>query len=211
MPRRPQLHEEEIHAAADQLAAEGKDITALELLNALGGGSLTTIYKHLASWKKSQPPVEKNKSADIPDQALNAFHSAWRVARLEANQETESIRLKAANDVKAAERQLNDAISAISRLEQESEADAKSIEELTSRIDKLESALKKSQSEATASKSSCDQLKEQVKSLEAQSKTDKKERDSALKEAAKLQGQVEALQEQNTKLLASLKQKPKKS
>ncbi|MBI1272285.1 hypothetical protein GC174_17800 [bacterium] len=209
MPRRPQLHEEEIHAAADQLAAEGKDVSALELLNAIGGGSLTTIYKHLASWKKSQPPFEKSKSADIPDQALSAFHSAWRVARLEANQETEAIRLKAADDVKAAERQLTDAISAISRLEKESEADAKIIEELNARIAKTESALQKSQSEAAASKSSCDQLKEQVKSLESQSKTDKKERDSALKEAAKLQGQVEALQEQNAKLLASLKTRPK--
>jgi hypothetical protein len=45
--RKALYNEQEVFQAADSLASEGKEVTAMALLGALGGGSLTTIYKHM--------------------------------------------------------------------------------------------------------------------------------------------------------------------
>jgi hypothetical protein len=60
MPRRPVVDQEEVIQAADKLAADAKPVTALALLEALGGGSLTTVYKHLAVWEARRPATPKS-------------------------------------------------------------------------------------------------------------------------------------------------------
>ncbi len=40
---------------SNRLEAEGKEVTALTMLSALGRGSLTTIYKHLDAWRETKP------------------------------------------------------------------------------------------------------------------------------------------------------------
>ena len=47
MARRQPIAPDELFETANRLKAEGKEVTALALLDALGGGSLSTIYKHL--------------------------------------------------------------------------------------------------------------------------------------------------------------------
>jgi len=52
---RKALHtQEEVFQAADALAANGKEVTPTTLRDALGGGSLTTIYKHIDAWQEHE-------------------------------------------------------------------------------------------------------------------------------------------------------------
>lgn len=47
MARRHPIDPDELFETANRLVAEGKEVTATALLDALGGGSLRTIYKYL--------------------------------------------------------------------------------------------------------------------------------------------------------------------
>ncbi|MGH2507510.1 MAG: DNA-binding protein [Ktedonobacteraceae bacterium] len=83
---------EQVHEAADGLVAEGKTVTALTLLARLGGGSLTTIYKHLITWRdarKQDPTPAMAQAVPEPVQAAfaTALGRAWTAAAGEAAKE----------------------------------------------------------------------------------------------------------------------------
>lgn len=169
MGRKAFFTKEEIFEAADTLVAEGKEVTATALLDILGGGSFTTIYRHLKAWQEKRPELAApSKPAEIPEQVQTAFSSAWKVAMNEAARETAAVKEKAASDVKAAQRQLEEVLGQIDRLESESETDHQKIEDLSARVAELEADLQKSQSDATSYKATAEQLKHQVKSQESE-------------------------------------------
>ncbi len=223
MARRPVINREELFEAANTMAAEGKDVTALAILNALGGGSLTTIYKYLSEWESGRPQaLVKTGSNEIPEVIQNAFASTWRVATIEASKETIAVKEQAAEAVKAAQKQFHGAVEAIQKLEADSEQDAAQIEELKKHVSKLEAALTAVGNDKAALTATVTQLQEQVKAqgiaLERAYKdgeTERKrhhdeltrlnaEREVTIKEAAQLQGQMLALREQNKELLDKL-------
>ena len=57
MARNIPIDRDEVIETANRLEAEGKEVTALTMLSALGRGSLTTIYKHLDAWRESKPEI----------------------------------------------------------------------------------------------------------------------------------------------------------
>ena len=160
--------EKEVFAAADDLAREGKEVTALELLSKLGG-SLTTIYKHLNNWKTAR---ESNNSAEssmaIPDAVQTAFSSvlaaAWKTAAGEATKEITKAKEKAAADVSAATKQFEEALKAIEHLEGKADADTATIEALTTKVSELEAALQRTESERAAFKAASEEQRQQIKS-----------------------------------------------
>src|SRR5271155_1756688 len=86
--RKAMVTEKEVFDAADTLVAEGKAISAATLLAAVGGGSFTTIYKHLAAWHASKPAGHAAQTTgEMPDAAKSAFAVAWRTAAAEAARE----------------------------------------------------------------------------------------------------------------------------
>lgn len=219
MTRRAVIDREELFETANTMAANGKDVTALSLLNALGGGSLTTIYKYLSEWEAERPKASSTAgSAEIPDLVQNAFHSTWRIATMEAARETAAIKEKAAEEVKAAQKLFDGALDAIQKLESESEQDAAEIEALRKQGSELETALSSIRNDNAALKATNEQLLHQVKSqnaeLERLHKTitiaDQKldaanaERESAIKATAQLKGQADTLKSQNTELMNKL-------
>lgn len=223
MARRPVVEQEEVFEVANGLAAEGKEVTALALLNALGGGSLTTIYKYLSEWEAGRPKTAPTAGgAEIPDVVQNAFVSTWRVATMEAARETAAVKEKAAEEVKAAQKQFEGALEAIQKLETESENDAAQIEALKARVSELEAALTAAGNDNAALKATAEQLRQQVKSQQAELERLHKDRDedrklhqselarakaehdAAIKEAAELKGQAQTLKAQNTELIAKL-------
>ncbi|HEY9680634.1 MAG TPA: DNA-binding protein [Oculatellaceae cyanobacterium] len=112
--RRPVVSQEELFETANRLAAEGKPVTATTLLTALGGGSLTTIYKHLEAWKESRPEAAKATSAnEIPDAVQNAFANAWRFVAAEGAREVALAKDKAAEEVKTVQKDFAEALNAI--------------------------------------------------------------------------------------------------
>lgn len=178
MARRAVIDREELFETANTLAAEGKDVTALGLLNALGGGSLTTIYKYLSEWEAGRPKTAPAAGAtEIPDVVQSAFMSTWRVAAMEAARETAAVKEKAAEEVKAAHKQFEGALEAIQKLETESENDAAQIEALKVRVSELEAALTAAGNDNAALKATAEQLRHQVKSQQTELERLHKDRD----------------------------------
>lgn len=204
MAKRVAVSQQELFEVANRLYDEGKEVTAISLLKALGGGSLTTIYKYLEIWQKDRPVSGPANNIDLPEVVKNSFASSWRVAVAEANREIEALREQAAEEVKAAERKFQEALEAIATLEKESEADAEQIEKLSSRITELEGNLSVAQAEIAASKTLAEQLQKQ---LEAQAKEMieiRAGKEEALKTAAALEGRLAELKQQNGDLMERL-------
>jgi hypothetical protein len=218
MARRPAIEAEELFTAANQLQAEGKEVTAVALLDALGGGSLRTIYKHLETWQHKKPAVISTGVVEIPPPVQTAFAAAWRVAAQEVERSIQAVREKAAEETEAALRQFHGAVEAIGKLEEESEAAERQIEELKTKLGEVERTAHAAQTEAAVQKAAAEQLQKLVEKqekdserlraeaekAEAASRMDRAERDAAMKESSEFKGQVAALREQNAQLVSAL-------
>jgi chromosome segregation ATPase len=158
---------EELFETANRLKAEGKEVTALSLLDALGGGSLRTIYKHLEAWQKQSPAEVKIEANEIPAQVQAAFASAWRLAAQEAGREVTAVKEKAAEEVSAALRNFHGALEAIGKLEKESEADAQELEEVKAKLAEVEAVAHAAQTEAAKHKAALEQLERLLAKQEA--------------------------------------------
>ena len=209
MARRRAIEADELFETANRLQAEGKEVSATALLDALGGGSLRTIYKLLEAWQQRRPAVVITSTDEIPPSVQAAFASAWRQAAQEAGREVQAVKEKAAEEVKAAVKQFQDALDAIDNLEKESEADAQQIDSLKERIAGLEAALQKSQTESAAYRATGEQLQQQVKSQEAELERlhgdIDKERENRQQEIQRLNSAAEAAQEKASQQIEGLK------
>lgn len=206
MGRKAYFTEQEVLAAADRLAAAGKEVTASALLDVLGGGSLTTIYKHLNVWRESRPAlVQQVVPGDLPEPVQTAFMAAWKVAAGEAAKEAAAVKERALEDVRVVTRQFAEAQDHIARLEGELEASAGEVDDLKKRLTQLEEAMQKSDLERAALAAKAEQLEAQVAAvpkLEAA-------KEEAQKHAAQLEGQLEFLKKQNSELIDKLGGKDK--
>jgi len=167
MARRQPVDADELFETANRLKAEGREVTALSLLDALGGGSLRTIYKHLETWQKQIPAEVKIEANEIPAQVQAAFAGAWRLAAQEAGREVLAVKEKASEEVSAALRQFHGALEAIGKLEKESEADAQELEAVKAKLVEMEAVAHAAQTEAAAHKASLEQLERQLVKQEA--------------------------------------------
>ncbi|NJL71093.1 MAG: hypothetical protein HC888_05475 [Candidatus Competibacteraceae bacterium] len=172
----------------------------MALLDALGGGSLRTIYKLMEAWQQSRPAEVKTEATEIPPAVMAGFINSWRLATQEAGREVADVKEKAKEEVAAALRQFHGALEAIGKMEAESEADAQEIERLTAKLAELEAAMHEAQKEAVGHKAMVDQLQ---KLVEKHEKEIERLRVEAAK-ASELTGTVETLRVQNDKLLESL-------
>ncbi len=195
MARTVGIDRDEVFETANRLEAEGKEVTALSMLAALGRGSLTTIYKYLDAWKDSKPVKTPMVQVDQPELVKTAFATAWRVAAEEAARETMVIREKAADEINAAMKQFHGALEAIAKLEAEREADAELIEGLQKIAAEQKAENAKLETEAATERARADELRDQLKALQS-------DRDTAMKAAAELKGLTEALKDQNKLLMA---------
>lgn len=130
MGRKAMHTQEQVFEVADRMAANGQEVTPTALLQALGGGSLTTIYKHLDAWQTSKKDAPVPVVYEMPEPVKSAFNGVWQVAANEAAKEVTAIREKADAEVKAVVRRLDEAVSNIEQLESEADADTTKIEAL---------------------------------------------------------------------------------
>jgi chromosome segregation ATPase len=165
---RKQMHtQEEVFEVADRLAASGQEVTATLLRDELGGGSLTTIYRHLDAWstsKKSAPPVVMEQ----PESVKAAFVAIWQAVTNEAAKEIAAVRQKADADVKLATKLRDEAVTAIGQLEAEAESDAAKIEALEQRIVEQLDALSAAAVEAAALRAGSEQMTQQIEAQTAE-------------------------------------------
>lgn len=197
MARTGGIDRDEVFETANRLEAEGREVSALTMLSALGRGSLTTIYKHLDAWKQSKPVKSPIVQAEQPEPVKTAFATAWRVASEEAARETMVIRDKAKEEISAALKQFHGALEALAKVEADREADAEAMEGLHRLIAEQKADIGKLESEAAAEKARADELRDQLKGFQS-------DRDAAIKDAAEHKGQLIALKEQNKQLMAKI-------
>ena len=167
MGRKAKHTQEQVFEAADRLAASGQEVTATALLDELGGGSLTTIYKHLDVWtasKKTAPPVVMEQ----PEGVKAAFAAIWQAVTNEAAKEIAAIRQKADSEVKTATKLRDEAVAAIEQLEGEAEADAAKIETLERRITDQQGALNDAAVEAAALRAGSEKMVQQIEAQTAE-------------------------------------------
>ena len=197
MGRKALFTQEQVFETADKLAESGKEVSAKNLLAALGGGSLTKIYQHLAAWQECRPVIASVQSSlDIPEAVQNAFANTWRVAVTEATKEIIAAREKAGEEVRAAHKKFHDALELVERLENEAEADADQIECITAKLTQLEATLHKQESELAVERTRTAQLRESAMSQNAELQRLRSERDTVASEVGQLRGKNDALREQ---------------
>lgn len=208
MGRKAMHTQEQVFDAADQLAAAGQEVTPSTLRAALGGGSLTTIYKHLEVWQEAHKEIPKVAAITMPEAVERAFMAAWQVASSEAAKDIAAIKEKSEAEVKAATLRFNEALANISQLETEAEADAVKIEALESQLTTSQAELLRVKTEAATQEAklsaTCGQLEQQLDHQQTELHDLRKENKELIAQHAKLQGQLEAMQnqikEQNTLL-----------
>ena len=206
---------QELFQAAKDLAAEGKPVTALTLLEALGDGSLRTIYKYLAEWEAKQAEADPAAISKVPEAVQNAFASTWLAAVAEAAKDVAAEKEKACEEVSQAQKKFEEALDGIQKLEAQGGEDAALIEQLKAQVLQLQEALTHAGNENAGLAATAEQLKQQVssqqteldclhKELEQQRKQHQEQLDRMTRDYAKLQertsSQIEHLQEQVTSL-----------
>lgn len=83
---------QEIHAAAESMAANGEKPTLTALRKVLGGGSFSTLSEAMKSWSgRVKTPAESSSDA-MPDVVKTAANSLWIEAKKQAHKELESAR-----------------------------------------------------------------------------------------------------------------------
>jgi chromosome segregation ATPase len=197
MTRRRAIEADELFETANRMQAEGKEVTAIGLLDALGGGSLRTIYKHLESWQQMKPLEVKIEASEIPPGVQMAFANAWRLAAQEAGREVQAVKEKAAEEISAALRQFHGALEAIGKLEAESEIEAQESETLKVKLAEAEALAHSAQSEGAGYKATAEQLQSLIEKQDKELERLRLEAEAA----AELRGRVATLQEQNDKLM----------
>lgn len=193
---RKALHtQEEVFAAADSMAAAGEDVTASALLATLGGGSLTTIYKHLDAWEASRKDKPRPVMIDMPDAVRAAFAQAWQAAAMEAGKEVAQVREKADADVKAIGKRFSEALTNIERLEAEANDDAAKIETMAEQLTVQEKALQEAKAREAALAATVSQMREQIEAqqteLERVHAKAEAERQARKQEAERLNAEID--------------------
>ncbi|MFC5357090.1 DNA-binding protein [Azospirillum himalayense] len=88
--------ETEVHAACDQLVAEGAEVTRRAVLQRVGRGSMTTISRYVTSWEERQRARVEARDVELSPDEQDA---ALMFARQMAQRLTERLRREAAEEV----------------------------------------------------------------------------------------------------------------
>jgi DNA repair exonuclease SbcCD ATPase subunit len=166
MARRRAIEPEELFETANRLKAEGKEVSATALLDALGGGSLRTIYKLLEQWDESHPAVISTVNNEIPADVMAGFSNSWRLVTQAAERNIQAAREKAGEEVEEALKKFQVALDASDKLEAENEALAQQIEDLKMKLAEWEAIAHGAQAESAAHKATTEQLEKQNGKLE---------------------------------------------
>lgn len=165
MARRHAVTADELYETANRLKAEGKQVTATSLLDALGGGSLRTIYKYLDMWQEIQPVAKVSSSpVDVPEKVQASFIAAWRAATDAAAIEITAVKAKAAEDVEAALGKFQEALDAADKVTAKLDEAASEIEELKDNVQYLTGNNTQLIAESSSYKAKTEQLESQVQS-----------------------------------------------
>ncbi len=127
---------EQIHEAADRLAADGQEPNPGNLREALGGkGSFTTITKHLEAWREKRRAQPGPVAIEMPESVKEAFAKCWQAVSVEAGKEVAAARAKADAEISAAKALHGEALAVVAQVEAEQEAETARADALAEQIE----------------------------------------------------------------------------
>ncbi|MGA7800038.1 MAG: DNA-binding protein [Gammaproteobacteria bacterium] len=114
------ITEKQVADAANRMVDEGEAVSARRLREAIGGGSMSTILRHLQAWRAGQQ-AQQGPPPDMPDTvretALRALQDVWATANRQAREAIDEIRTAAGSRIHDSKRDLEEAIAAAQELE----------------------------------------------------------------------------------------------
>ncbi len=210
MGRKAFYTDQQVFACADALASEGKEVTATTLRDQLGGGSFSTIYRHLETWQNTRAAtLTKTLQVDIPESVQASFSATWRVAITEAGKEITAAREKAREEVRIAQAQFAEAVKAIESLETDADNAMEKIESLTVKLSETENTLHVTENERAALTATAEQQRQRIEAdsielarLRTELESTRQQRDDAAQASAELRGESTTLKSQYATLLS---------
>lgn len=196
MGRRALFSEAEVFAKADELSAQGLDVSAISLVRELGGGSLGTMQKHADKWLTSREKREAPTTVEMPEAIKNLLNAAWKAMEAEAAKKTARHREFCDSEVQRYMREAQESAAYAVGLERENEQLEKVVQEL--------------RDSSAAQNAIAQELRDQARRLEAELKTEREQRISALSSSnaaeKKLTAEVGELRALNATLTDGLAQ-----
>lgn len=183
--------------AADALMVEGLEPSTLAVQERIGGGSFTTVKKHLVAWAELRAKAAANATAvpvELLGKAQEFGRSLWAVAVAQAQLDAQRVKDIAEAEVAGLKKELSEASGEIVRLE---DVEAKLTGELGCSKEQLRSvelALREAQTTAS-----------QVPKLEQALADAQAELTKKAAEAGRMAGELEAARTQLKELKAGLK------
>ena len=211
---------QDIHAAADRLAAEGQQPTLAAVRSALGGGSFTTISEAMKVWKAAQQsviaPIREAAPAAVAERMAEVAGEVWSIAQGMANdrlaserealdaarQEMEQAQAEAAELADQLASDLDTAKAVIEQQAQAAALQAGEIERQAADAARLNSALSVATTAASTAEASLAEVRTRVDQLSHMNDAERAERIAAEKRAGEAERQVAVLE---SRLEAALK------
>ena len=140
-----------VSEAASTLVAEGIEPSIVTVQSRIGGGSYTTIKRHLDEWSKEQALSAKQAietPAFVVDRSAELGRELWVLAMREASKETQAVKDASESKLQAITKELAFAQSEITRMEDDAEDSAKTLAEALSNLIQLRNALQEAQAQA---------------------------------------------------------------
>jgi chromosome segregation ATPase len=135
------LKKEDVFAAAERLAAEGKNPTQTSVRQSLGGGSFASIGPALKEWKEAQRKELALSEIVVPESISNRMEqlkaAAWQAAMEEAERRLSAERQELHEAQEEAHAAEAEAIEAVKILERESDEQKILIKQLNKEAEEL--------------------------------------------------------------------------
>ena len=171
MPRPAIITYETVSDAATDLMARGTPVTNKAVLDAIGGGSMSTLVPHLRAWREEQKVRAAQTEIDVPEpvleQARDLAVRIWRDATGEANMAVDALRRDLHDQRQEADLQHTELLEHLATVEVERDATLEDRTSLTARVDELQTAAAAAALDAAKTQASMAALQEKCSTLEA--------------------------------------------
>lgn len=198
----PLATKEAVYEACARLASEGLKPTLLLVRERIGGGSYTTVQRHLDAWvsEQAQTAAADPMPAEVTAIAEQATQNIWAAASRLAQGQAHAIREAAQNKVAEISDDLDIARKEIERLEGVAAQADERARQLDARLQAAESALV----EARITASKCEDLQLRLSASEGALAESREIARAASVDAARQAGELDALRAQVTTLTQAL-------
>ena len=202
---------QDIHAAADQIVADGESPTLANVRTALGGGSFTTISEAMRVWKEARravaAPIREPAPAAVTERLDEVGSEIWTIAIAIANErltnerealeqtrtELEQSRAEAAELADALAAELDVTKATITQQADEISAAAQVVVEKTRQLDDMTRQFAAAQDEAHSSAAALTELRARVSELNNLLDQERADRDVANEAKAMAEQRVAVL------------------